>query len=109
MSNCCLIICKLQIAARAFRQERPIINNYFHLMITIIIRYLISRTVCETLQCPNIEQDRLVKRGNLHQRGGGAPQQIGSHGPRERGGGAHQQRGGHGPRERGGGAPPQRG
>ncbi|XP_039907039.1 uncharacterized protein LOC120745897 [Simochromis diagramma] len=43
----------------------------------ITISYHISRTVFETLHCPNMEQDRLVGRGNLHRRGGGAPRQRG--------------------------------
>ncbi|CAI5638173.1 unnamed protein product, partial [Oreochromis niloticus] len=43
----------------------------------ITISYHISRTVFETLHCSNMEQDRLVGRGNLHRRGGGAPRQRG--------------------------------
>ncbi|XP_039468154.1 translation initiation factor IF-2-like [Oreochromis aureus] len=75
----------------------------------ITISYHISRTVFETLHCSNMEQDRLVGRGNLHRRGGGAPRQRGGHRQRGRGGGAPRQRGGHRQRGRGGGAPRQRG
>ncbi|XP_039475810.1 uncharacterized protein LOC120442730 [Oreochromis aureus] len=70
----------------------------------ITISYHISRTVFETLHCSNMEQDRLVGRGNLHRRGGGAPRQRGGHRQRGRGGGAPRQRGGHRQRGRGGGA-----
>ncbi|KAL3973888.1 glutaminase [Sarotherodon galilaeus] len=91
LTDCCLVICKLHIAARAFNLE-ILIANCFPLMITI--SYHISRTVFETLHCSNMEQDRLVGRGNLHRRGGGAPRQRGGHRQRERGGGAPRQRGG---------------
>ncbi|KAL3972979.1 myogenic factor 5 [Sarotherodon galilaeus] len=74
LTDCCLVICKLHIAARAFNLE-ILIANCFPLMITI--SYHISRTVFETLHCSNMEQDRLVGRGNLHRRGGGAPRQRG--------------------------------
>ncbi|KAL3996900.1 E74-like factor 3 [Sarotherodon galilaeus] len=73
LTDCCLVICKLHIAARAFNLE-ILIANCFPLMITI--RYHISRTVFETLHCSNMEPDRLVGR-NLHRRGGGAPRQRG--------------------------------
>ncbi|XP_019210673.1 uncharacterized protein LOC109199799 isoform X1 [Oreochromis niloticus] len=106
LTDCCLVICKLHIAARAFNLE-ILIANCFPLMITI--SYHISRTVFETLHCSNMEQDRLVGRGNLHRRGGGAPRQRGGHRQRGRGGGAPRQRGGHRQRGRGGGAPRQRG
>ncbi|XP_025755098.1 uncharacterized protein LOC109194839 [Oreochromis niloticus] len=106
LTDCCLVICKLHIAARAFNLE-ILIANRFPLMITI--SYHISRTVFETLHCSNMEQDRLVGRGNLHRRGGGAPRQRGGHRQRERGGGAPRQRGGHRQRGRGSGAPRQRG
>ncbi|KAL3973530.1 NF-kappa-B inhibitor-like protein 2 [Sarotherodon galilaeus] len=66
LTDCCLVICKLHIAARAFNLE-ILIANCFPLMITI--SYHISRTVFETLHCSNMEQDRLVGRGNLHRRG----------------------------------------
>ncbi|XP_019219489.1 uncharacterized protein LOC109203901 isoform X1 [Oreochromis niloticus] len=85
LTDCCLVICKLHIAARAFNLE-ILIANCFPLMITI--SYHISRTVFETLHCSNMEQDRLVGRGNLHRRGGGAPRQRGGHRQRGRGGGA---------------------
>ncbi|XP_019210674.1 uncharacterized protein LOC109199799 isoform X3 [Oreochromis niloticus] len=91
LTDCCLVICKLHIAARAFNLE-ILIANCFPLMITI--SYHISRTVFETLHCSNMEQDRLVGRGNLHRRGGGAPRQRGGHRQRGRGGGAPRQRGG---------------
>ncbi|XP_025756013.1 uncharacterized protein LOC109201841 [Oreochromis niloticus] len=74
LTDCCLVICKLHIAARAFNLE-ILIANCVPLMITI--SYHISRTVFETLHCSNMEQDRLVGRGNLHRRGGGAPRQRG--------------------------------
>ncbi|XP_025753599.1 uncharacterized protein LOC109204711 isoform X2 [Oreochromis niloticus] len=73
LTDCCLVICKLHIAARAFNLE-ILIANCFPLMITI--SYHISRTVFETLHCSNMEQDRLVGRGNLHRRGGGAQRTI---------------------------------
>ncbi|KAL3971880.1 SH2 domain protein 1A [Sarotherodon galilaeus] len=66
LTDCCLVICKLHIAARAFNLE-ILIANCFPLMITI--SYHISITVFETLHCSNMEQDRLVGRGNLHRRG----------------------------------------